>query len=129
MEGLAITPDGRTLVGAMQSPLAQDGGDVKGGVTRIVTIDIPTGKTREYAYKLDTGMKTTITEIVAINDHEFLVDERDSKGLADDSLAVVQAASTHRPQGPVQTSATSAGPRISRPTPCPNISSWTSPPC
>src|SRR5262249_40866427 len=27
MEGLAITPDGRTLVGAMQSPLEQDGGD------------------------------------------------------------------------------------------------------
>jgi hypothetical protein len=34
MEGLAITPNGRMLVGAMQSPLAQDGGDVKGGVTR-----------------------------------------------------------------------------------------------
>ena len=87
MEGLAITPDGRTLVGAMQSPLAQDGGDVKGGVTRIVTIDIPSGKTREYAYQLDTGVKTTISEIVAINNHEFLVDERDSKGLADDSQA------------------------------------------
>ncbi len=48
MEGLAITPDGRTLVGAMQSPLIQDGGDVKGGITRIVTIDIRTGKTHEY---------------------------------------------------------------------------------
>jgi hypothetical protein len=24
LEGLAITPDGRTLVGAMQSPLIQD---------------------------------------------------------------------------------------------------------
>ena len=33
-------------------------------------------------------MKTTISEIVAINNHEFLVDERDSKGLADDSQAV-----------------------------------------
>jgi hypothetical protein len=83
MEGLAITPDGRTLVGAMQSPLLQDGGDVKGGVTRIVTIDIRNGKTREYAYQLDTGTKTTISEILAINDHQFLVDERDSKGRAD----------------------------------------------
>ena len=83
MEGLAITPDGRTLVGAMQSPLLQDGGDVKGGVTRIVAIDIRTGKTREYAYQLDTGTKTTISEILAINDHQFLVDERDSKGRAD----------------------------------------------
>ena len=88
MEGLAITPDGRMLVGAMQSPLAQDGGDVKGGVTRIVTIDIPTGKTHEYAYQLDAGTKTTISEIVAVNNHEFLVDERDSKGLGDDSQAV-----------------------------------------
>ena len=83
MEGLAITPDGRTLVGAMQSPLIQDGGDVKGGVTRIVTIDIQTGRTHEYAYQLDTVTKTTISDILAVNDHEFLVDERDSKGRAD----------------------------------------------
>ena len=102
MEGLAITPDGRTLVGAMQSPLAQDGGDVKGGVTRIVTIDIPTGKTREYAYQLDTGVKTTISEIVAINNHEFLVDERDSKGLARRLAGRVQAAVPHRPRGRVR---------------------------
>jgi len=27
----------------MQSPLIQDGGDVKGGVTRIMTIDIRSG--------------------------------------------------------------------------------------
>lgn len=83
MEGLAITPDGRTLVGAMQSPLIEDGGDAKGGVTRIVTIDIRTGATREYAYQLDTATKTTVSDILAINDHEFLVDERDSKGRAD----------------------------------------------
>jgi hypothetical protein len=83
MEGLAITPDGRTLVGAMQSPLIQDGGDVKGGITRIVTIDIATGRTHEYAYQLDTGTKTTISDILAVNDHQFLVDERDSKGRAD----------------------------------------------
>jgi hypothetical protein len=83
MEGLAITPDGKTLVGAMQSPLIQDGGDLKGGVTRIVTIDIKTGAMHEYAYQLDKGTKTTISDILAINDHEFLVDERDSKGRAD----------------------------------------------
>jgi hypothetical protein len=83
MEGLAITPDGRTLVGAMQSPLIQDGGDVKGGITRIVTIDIASGRTREYAYPLDAGTKTTVSDILAINGHQFLVDERDSKGRAD----------------------------------------------
>lgn len=83
MEGLAITPDGKTLVGAMQSPLLQDGGDVKGGVTRIITIDIASGVTHEYAYQLDTGTKTTVSEILAINSHQFLVDERDSKGRVD----------------------------------------------
>lgn len=87
MEGLAITPDGKTLIGAMQSPLIQDGGDVKGGVTRIVTIDVDNGKTHEYAYQLDPGAKTTISEILAVNSHVVLVDERDSKGLADDSKA------------------------------------------
>ena len=41
MEGLAITPNGRMLVGAMQSPLAQDSGDLAGGVTRIVPFFAP----------------------------------------------------------------------------------------
>jgi hypothetical protein len=36
-----------------------------------------------YAYQLDKVTKTTISDILAINDHEFLVDERDSKGRAD----------------------------------------------
>ena len=96
MEGLAITPDGKTLVGIMQSPLLQDGG-TDGSTVRIVTIDIATGKvTHEYAYKLDnigTVAKPkypTVSEIVAINDHEFLVDERDGKGLGDGSNAAVK---------------------------------------
>jgi hypothetical protein len=89
MEGLAITPDGRTLVGIMQSPLLQDGGTATGLTTRIVTIDVHTGHTREFAYPLDT-VKTTVSEILAINNHEFLVDERDSKGLGDDSVAVIK---------------------------------------
>ncbi len=93
MEGLAITPDGKTLVGAMQSPLAQDKG-VDGSTTRIVMIDIETGAIRQYAYPLTnigTAAKpkyATISEIVAINDHEFLLDERDGKGFGDDSKAV-----------------------------------------
>jgi hypothetical protein len=91
MEGLAITPNGRTLVGAMQSPLLQDGGTDTGQNVRLVAIDIATGRTREYAYHLDT-VKTTISEILAINNHQFLVDERDSKGFADaaDSVAVIK---------------------------------------
>jgi hypothetical protein len=89
MEGLAITPDGKTLVGIMQSPLLQDGGTVSGLTVRIVTIDIRSGWMREFAYPLDT-VKTTVSEILAVNNHEFLVDERDSKGLGDDSTAVIK---------------------------------------
>ena len=44
MEGLAISPDGKTLFGFVQSPLIQDGGD-GGRANRIVTIDIETGTT------------------------------------------------------------------------------------
>lgn len=75
MEGLAITPDGKTLVGVMQAPLLQD--DKK--QVRIVTIDIATGATKEFGYRLTTG--SGVSEIVAINDHEFLLDERDGAGL------------------------------------------------
>ena len=84
MEGLAITPDGKTLVGIMQAPLKQD--NAKN--LRIVTIDIATGETHEYAYLLTTG--TGVSEIVALNDHQFLVDERDGKGYGDGSSAVIK---------------------------------------
>ncbi len=93
MEGLAITPDGRALVGAMQSALLQDGGTATGATTRLVRIDLHTGAVQEFAYPLTnlgsaTKPKfTTISEIIAINDHEFLVDERDGKGLGDGSAA------------------------------------------
>jgi hypothetical protein len=84
MEGLAITPDGKTLVGIMQAPLLQD----TNKVVRIVTVDIASGTTHEYAYQLTTG--SGVSEIVAINDHEFLVGERDGKGLGDNSDAKVK---------------------------------------
>lgn len=84
-EGLAITPDGRTLAVALQSALIQDGGTgPSGAFTRIVTIDIASGNVKaQYAYPLTAtkpGKYTTISEILAINDHQFLVDERDGKG-------------------------------------------------
>jgi len=84
MEGLAITPDGKTLVGIMQAPLEQDAAKN----LRIVTIDIATGTTHEYAYMLTSG--SGVSEIVALNDHQFLVDERDGKGLGDGSKASVK---------------------------------------
>jgi hypothetical protein len=84
MEGLAITPDGKTLVGMMQGELIQD----PSKLLRIVTIDVATGVTHEYGYLLTTG--SGVSEIVAINDHEFLVDERDGAGLGDGSTAKVK---------------------------------------
>ena len=86
MEGLAITPDGTMLVGIMQASLEQDGASPK--LLRIVTIDVATGVTHEYAYLLTTG--TGVSEITALNDHEFLVDERDGKGLGDGTNAAVK---------------------------------------
>jgi len=91
MEGLAITPDGRTLVGIMQNALIQDaneGGDAA-NLLRIVTMDIASGRTtHQYAYLLTSG--TGVSEIVALNNHEFLVDERDGKGRADQNNAKVK---------------------------------------
>jgi hypothetical protein len=94
-EGLAITPDGRTLVVALQSALIQDGGTgPKGAFTRIVTIDIPSGAVKaQFAYPLSAtnpaGTKyTTISEILALNDHQFVVDERDGKGFEGGGAAV-----------------------------------------
>ena len=88
MEGLAITPNGRTLVGIMQNALIQDAVAAP-KLLRLVTIDIPSGKTaHEYAYLLTTG--TGVSEITALNQHEFLVDERDGKGRGDGSVARVK---------------------------------------
>lgn len=84
MEGLAITPDGKTLVGIMQASLEQD----TNKIVRIVTIDIASGATHEYAYQLTTG--SGVSEIVALSATQFLVDERDGKGLGDGSKAAVK---------------------------------------
>jgi hypothetical protein len=92
MEGLAITPDSKTLFGAMQSPLLQDGG-TGGRFIRVVAIRVHTGAVQQYAYELTnigTAAKPkypTVSDIVAVNDHELLVDERDGKGRGDDSTA------------------------------------------
>ena len=84
MEGIAITPDGSTLVGIMQSALEQDGGDNAGQVLRIVTIDVETGAVLDQdVYPTDTDKKYTVSDIVAVTNDVFLVDERDGKGLAD----------------------------------------------
>lgn len=82
MEGLAITPDGKYAFGIMQNSLIQDNSFDAGSTTRrglhnrIVRIDLTTGETKEFVYELNRR-QNGVNEIVAINQNEFLVIERD----------------------------------------------------
>lgn len=83
MEGLAISPNGTKLYGIMQSPLIQDGGldaaQARVGINnRIVEIDVKSGDVREFLYRMD-DKGNGVSEIVAVNEHQFLVLERDGK--------------------------------------------------
>ncbi|HVX47237.1 MAG TPA: esterase-like activity of phytase family protein [Mycobacteriales bacterium] len=82
MEGLTVTPDGRTLVGIMQSALqTPDLTDKPGNVAplRIVTYDLKSRATHEYLYLLDDPKDndTAVSEITAVSNTDFIVDERD----------------------------------------------------
>lgn len=79
MEGLTITPDGKTLVGIMQSPMynPSKGAVAKSTVLRILTFDITTAATKQYAYLMDNTSLTGVSEIVAVNSTTFLTLERD----------------------------------------------------
>jgi hypothetical protein len=76
LEGLAITPDGSKLYVILQSPLIQDWG-FAGRNVRLLELPREGGTTREFVYPLDSTQHG-INEILAVNDHEFLVLERDS---------------------------------------------------
>ena len=99
MEGLAISPDGRTLTGIMQHVLLQDGDRVGGGKpkgrnVRIVQFDLESGDVREFVYVLEDG-SLGISEILSLDANRFLVLERDGepgeaagvKGLAEIDLS------------------------------------------
>jgi len=79
MEGLAITPDGKTLVGMMQSPMynPSKAATASSTVLRILTFDIATGATKQYAYVMDNVTLTGVSDIVAVNSTTFLTVERD----------------------------------------------------
>jgi hypothetical protein len=82
MEGLTVTPDGRTLVGIMQSALRQPDLTKKPAnvaAVRIVTYDLRTHETHEYLYLLDDPKVNSgaVSEITALTATTFLVDERD----------------------------------------------------
>lgn len=80
MEGLAVTKDGKTLVGIMQSTLFNPSKKEisNNQLVRIVTFDIASGKTKQYAYIQNKETDSTCG-ITALSDTEFVVIERDGK--------------------------------------------------
>ncbi len=77
MEGLAITPNEKTLVGIMQSTLYNPT-RIRTDLTRIVSFDLRTGKTKQYLYRQENSNLSN-SEIVGLSNSEFLVVERDGK--------------------------------------------------
>lgn len=80
LEGIAITPSGRYLVGLMQSPLLQDAelnekGKRVGLNARLVRIDLQTGKQQQFVYRQENA-NYKMHEILAIDETEFLVIEQ-----------------------------------------------------
>ena len=81
MEGLTITPDGKTLVGLMQFPLYNPSSAAISGslVTRILTFDIATGATKQFVYLIERANLQANSEIAAITNTTFIVLERDGE--------------------------------------------------
>ncbi|MBC7930008.1 MAG: esterase-like activity of phytase family protein [Rubrivivax sp.] len=93
LEGLSLTPDGRRLVAALQSPAVQDGNDNNGSIyTRILVYDVEAGSPNEnkligeYVYQLtlkgnpSQTRNTPFSELYALSATQFLVLERDGRG-------------------------------------------------
>jgi hypothetical protein len=76
MEGLAITPDQKTLVGIMQSTMDNPKAANNSNITRIVTVNLEDGTIGQYLYKQEKPANSN-SEIVALTNDSFLVIERD----------------------------------------------------
>jgi len=81
-EGLAISPDGKYAFAMLQSAALDEGGG-NGSVNRIVKFDTTTGEAvAQYAYQMKRpGQGQGTSALVAINDHEFMVLERNNRGV------------------------------------------------
>jgi hypothetical protein len=83
LEGLTVTPDGQELVALMQSSLNEpdlNGTNAKKLVPlRLVTYNLRSGDVHEYLYLLHNPAtnSTAVSELTALSDTTFLVDERD----------------------------------------------------
>lgn len=79
-EGLDITPDGKYLFVAIQSPLVNPDMTTQKNSRnlRILKMDLKTKKVvGEYMYQAEESDKAKISDLAVINDHTLLVDERD----------------------------------------------------
>jgi len=85
-EGLAVSPDGRYVYAMLQSAMLDEGG-ANGVLDRIVRFDTGTGRAvAQYAYRMEgSSQGRGISALVALNDHEFLVLERNNRGLGVDA--------------------------------------------
>src|SRR5262245_52102234 len=81
-EGLAISPDGAYVYAMLQSAMLDEGGS-SGVCNRIVKFDTQTGTAvAQYAYQMEAATQGRgISALVAVNDHEFLVLERNNRGI------------------------------------------------
>jgi len=88
MEGLAITPDERTLIGTMQSTLYNPNKSVKElNLVRLVTVDLESGKSGQYLYKQEKAQNSN-SGIAALSNTEFIVIERDGAFIRDNENAM-----------------------------------------
>lgn len=81
-EGLTISPDGTSVYAMLQSAMLDEGGS-NGVCLRLVQFSTETGTAvAQYAYQLDgSSQGRGISALVALNNHEFLVLERNNRGL------------------------------------------------
>ncbi len=87
-EGLAVSADGAKVYAMLQSAMIDEGGS-SGVMNRIVQFDTATYQAdRQFAYRMDTsGQGRGISALVAVNDTEFLVLERNNRGVGSDNFA------------------------------------------
>lgn len=83
LECLAVSQDGKHLVALMQGPLLQDGtrtdkGIVVGRNCRLIQLELATGRTKQFVYRMDSSDNGN-SEILACGPDQYLVLERDSQ--------------------------------------------------
>ncbi|WP_105900996.1 esterase-like activity of phytase family protein [Vibrio gangliei] len=87
MEGLAVSKDEKTLIGIMQSSMANPTKKQQDlDLTRIVTVNLETGKIGQYLYHQDKNGNSN-SGIKSLGNQQFVVIERDGKFLNQDANA------------------------------------------